>query len=308
MKVAVMGAGALGGYFGGRLAAAAHEVTLIARGAHLAAIRANGLRVLSPKGDLYLPDIAATDDPREVGPVDVVLFMVKNYGLEQAAKAIRPMLGPDTFVLTCQNGVSAPERLGAVIGADRVIPGVVRMPADIPEPGVVRHSAEFEIVTFGEPSAQVTPRVTALCHAFTEAGVNAMIPDNILHDLWAKVVMQATLASITTLLRLDIGPIRDAPATAQLFRDGMAETEAVGRAVLADLPEGLADKGWTFIQGFPPGMHASMLDDLWAGKPIEIDYLSGDVVRIGAEHGIPTPIHDVFYAALLPFRDGASNP
>lgn len=305
MKIVVMGAGALGGYFGGRLAAAGHEVTLIARGAHLAAIRENGLKVLSPKGDLHLPDIAATDDPAGVGPVDAVLFMVKNYGLEDAARATQPMLGPDTFVLTCQNGVSAPDRLGAVIGRDRVIPGVVRMPADIPEPGVVRHSAEFEIVTFGEASAQITPRVTVLRDVFTGAGVNAMIPDNILHDLWAKFIMQATLASMTTLLRLNIGPIRDTPETARLFRDGMAETEAVGRAVIPDLPEGLAEKGWTFIQGFPPGMHASMLDDLRGGKPIETDYLSGDVVRIGAEHGVPTPIHGVFHAALAPFRDGA---
>ena len=143
-----MGAGALGGYFGGRLAAAEHEVVLIARGAHLAAIQERGLKILSPRGDLHVAEIAATDDPRSVGPVDVIMFMVKNYDVEAAAEAIKPMIGPRTMVVTIQNGVSAPERVGAVIGIDRVVPGVARFPADVPAPGVVRHSAAFDEVRF----------------------------------------------------------------------------------------------------------------------------------------------------------------
>ncbi|MDI3336875.1 2-dehydropantoate 2-reductase [Defluviimonas aestuarii] len=305
MKIAVMGAGALGGYFGGRLAAAGHEVTLIARGAHLAAIQRNGLRILSPKGDLHLQGIGATDDPATVGPVDVILFMVKNYDLEHASQAIRPMLGRDTLVVTCQNGVSAPDRLAAAIGAARVVPGVVRMPADIREPGVVRHSAEAEMFTFGELDGRTSDRVTGLRDALVAAGVNAVIPDSIQHDLWAKFIVQASLASITTLTRLDIGPLREHPATKQLFLDSIQEAEQVGRAVVPDLPAGLVENSWAFLNKFPPTMHASMLDDLRRGKPLEIDYLGGDVVRLGAELGVATPIHAVFYSALLPFRDGA---
>lgn len=304
MKIAVMGAGALGGYFGGRLAAAGHDVSLIARGAHLAAIRERGLRILSPRGDLHLPAITATDDPGTVGPVDVVMFMLKNYDVEDGARAIAPMLGAATMVLTCQNGVSAYDRLGAVIGAERVVPGVARIPADVPEPGVINHSAMWDELSFGEVDGRVTPRVEAFRDALLEAGATAVIPENILHDLWQKFISQATLASLTTLTRLDIGPLRSNPDSRALFLAAMAETERVGRAVVPDLPEGLVEKAWKSLDKLPGTMHASMLDDLNAGKRLEVDYLSGDVVRLGGEHGVLTPIHEVFRSALQPFRDG----
>lgn len=305
MKIAVMGAGALGGYFGGRLAAAGHSVSLLARGAHLAALQKQGLRVLSPKGDLYLPDIHATDDPAKVGPADVILFMVKNYDVEAAAAAIGPMLGPDTMVITCQNGVSAPDRLAAVIGDGHVVAGVVRMPADISAPGVVRHSAANDMISFGELNGAASERCTRFRDVILAAGVRAVIPDNIRHDLWGKFIVQSALSSITALTRLDIGPLRDTPASRQLFQDAIAEAEAVGRAAMPDLPDGLAQEGWDFLEGFPPTMHASMLDDLLRGKPLEVDYLSGDVVRIGARYGVATPIHKVFWAALQPMKRGA---
>jgi len=306
MKIAVMGAGALGGYFGGRLAAEDHTVTLIARGAHLEAIKAQGLTIRSPHGDLHLPDIAATDAPAEAGPVDVVLFMVKNYDVEASAEAIRPMLGPQTMVVTCQNGISSPERLGAIVGAERVIPGVARIPADIPAPGVINHSATMDVLSFGEPDGTPSARVTALRDALNACvGVTAVVPDNILHDLWAKMISQSTLASLTTLTRLDLGPLRDNPDSRTLFLDAMHEAEAVGRAVVPDLPRGLVEAAWTRLGQLPDTMHASMLDDLRAGKRLEVDYLSGDVVRLGRKHGLPTPIHQVFWAALQPFKAGA---
>ncbi|MGR3322904.1 MAG: ketopantoate reductase family protein [Pseudooceanicola sp.] len=306
MKIAVMGAGALGGYFGGRLAAAGYEVTLIARGAHLAALRERGLRILSPRGDLHIPLIAATDDPATVGPVDVVMFMVKNYDVENGALAIAPMLGPETMVVTCQNGVSAHDRLGSVIGAGHVVPGVARMPAHVPEPGVINHSAMLDMLAFGEADGQVSPRVERFRDAIKAAGATVAVPDNILHDLWAKFVMQATFASATTLTRSDIGPLRSNTQTRAMMTAAMQETERVGRAILPDLPEGLSERAWDVLDNLPGTTHASMLDDLNGGKRLEVDYLSGDVVRLGREHGVPTPIHEVFWSMLQPLKDGPS--
>ncbi|MDU8910241.1 ketopantoate reductase family protein [Aestuariicoccus sp. MJ-SS9] len=304
MRIAVMGAGALGGYFGGRLAAAGNDVALIARGPHLAAIRERGLKIRSPRGDLHLPEMAATDDPATVGPVDVILFMVKNYDVESGARAIAPMLGAETMVITCQNGVSAHQRLGAVIGAGRVVPGVARIPADVPEPGVINHSAMWDGLSFGETDGRVTSRIVRFRDALREAGATAVVPENILHDLWQKFISQAALAGLTTLTRLDIGPLRSNPDSQALFLAAMHETERVGRAVVPDLPEGMVEIAWKNLDNLPDTMHASMLDDLNAGKRLEVDYLSGDVVRLGREHGVPTPIHEVFRAALQPFKNG----
>jgi len=307
MKIAVMGAGALGGYFGGRLAAAGHQVVLIARGAHLRALQKDGLRILSPKGDLYLPDIDATNDPGTIGRVDVVMFMVKNGDVEDAAHAIGPMIGPDTMVVTCQNGISAPDRLADIIGASHVVPGVARMPADIPSPGVIRHSAPQDILSFAERDGAVTTRCIAFRDALVAAGTTARMPENIVHDLWAKFIVQSALSSLTTLTRLDIGPLRDNAATRSLFLDAITEADAVGRAVIPDLPEGIVRTSWEFLQNFPPTMHASMLDDLNRGKPLEVDYLSGDVVAYGRRHGVPTPIHGLFHALLQPFAAGTAG-
>ncbi len=307
MKIAVMGAGALGGYFGGRLAQAGHEVWLIARGAHLAALKANGLTILSPRGDAHLPHIHATGDPAEVGPAEVILFMVKNGDVETAAEAIKPMIGPDTLIVTCQNGISAWERLGAIVGVQHVVPGVARIPGEIVEPGVIRHTAMFDRLIFGEPDGTTSQRCAALAMAMNDAGTTAIIPDNILHQLWSKFVGQSALASLTTLTGLDIGPLRDNPASRQLFYDATAEAYAVGKAAVPDLPEDTVAENWMFVENLPHDMHASMLDDLRRGKPLEHEYLSGDVVRIGQRLGIATPIHSVLYAALKPIADRLSE-
>ncbi len=305
MKFAVMGAGAMGGYFGGRLAAAGHDVTLIARGAHLAALQENGLTVISPKGDLHLPNISAVATPDEVGPVDVILFMVKNYDVADAGTAIRPMLGPDTFAVTCQNGVSAPDRLAEIIGADRVIPGVARIPGEVSAPGVIRHRADFDRLNFGEFNGGQSARTDALFAALVEAGCMPSQPENIRHDLWTKFVMQASFASITTLTRLDIGPLRQDPKSSALIIAAMEEAEEVARAVLPDLAENITQTVWPFInEVLPATSHASMLDDLNRGRRIENAYLSGDVVRFGRKHCIETPIHETFARALAPFENG----
>lgn len=303
MKIAVMGAGALGGYFGGRLAQAGHEVTLIARGAHLEALRRDGLTIRSPKGDAHLPGIAATGDPAEVGPVETVLFMVKNIDVEAAGAAIRPMLTEETMVVTCQNGVTAWERLGAVIGARHVVPGVARIPGHIAQPGTIAHTAPVDMLSFGEPAGGSSPRCERLAQALTEAGTTPVLHQEILVDLWTKFCGQSTLASFTTLTGLDLGPLRDTAESRALMRAAIEEAFAVARTVQPGMPDDTAETIWSFLESLPDHMHASMLDDLRNGKPLEHEYLGGDLVRLGARHGVPTPIHSVFYAALKPIAD-----
>lgn len=305
MKIAVMGAGALGGYFGGRLAQGGHEVTLIARGAHLEALRADGLHIKSRLGDAHIRDIRATGDPASLDPVDVVLFMVKNRDVETAAQAIGPLLHAGTMVMTCQNGVTAHERLGMVIGMDHVLPGVARIPASIPQPGHILHDSDFETLVFGELDGRESDRCARLAKALNESpGATGKVSTTILPDLWAKFCSQSTLASLTTLTGLDIGPLRDTPESAELFRAAIAEACDVARAAVPGFPDTALDQYWGFIQRLPATMHASMLDDLRAGKPLENEYLSGEVVRQGARLGVPTPIHAVLYAALKPIADG----
>lgn len=303
MKIAIMGAGALGGYFGAKLALAGHDVWFIARGAHLAAMQADGLRVISPKGDMRVDPVQATADPAEVGVADVVLFMVKNRDVESAGDQIKPMLGPSTMVVTCQNGVTAWERLGGIIGPDAVVPGVARIPGEVTEPGLITHTAPMDTLIFGEAGGGSSDRVEALRAALEEAGTTPMVPANIMHELWGKFCSQSSLASLTTLLQSDIGPIRDCAESAQLFKDAIREAEAVGRAIVPDLPDDMLERDWAFVSNLPPTMHASMLDDFRRGKPLEHEYLSGDVVRLGQRHGVPTPIHSVLYAALKPAAD-----
>ncbi len=306
MKVAVMGAGAMGGYFGARLSAAGHDVTLIARGAHLEALQKYGLRLISPKGDLHLPEIRAVATPEEAGAADVVLFMVKNHDVPAAGEAIRPIVGPETMVVTCQNGVSAPDRLAEVIGWDAVVPGVARMPGDIAEPGVIRHSASFDSLAFGEISGGQSMRTEKLHDALIGANVMAELPGHILHNLWTKFIMQATYASMSSLTRLDLGPLRQNPDSFALLRAAMEEALAVARAAVPDLPDNVIDAGWDHLKNvLPADSHASMLDDLTRGKPIENAFLSGDVVRIGRKHGVPTPIHETFARALAPYEAGS---
>lgn len=303
MKIAIMGAGALGGYFGARLQEAGHEVWFIARGAHLRAMQASGLTVISPRGDMTLPQVRATDDPAEVGPVDLVLFMVKNRDVEAAGQQITPMLTPDTMVVTCQNGISAWQRLAAVVGQKHVVPGVARIPGEITRPGVITHTAPLDILLFGEADGGISARCRRLQQALAEAGTSPQPLDNILHELWSKFCGQSVLASMTTLTGENIGPLRETAESRQVFRDAIAEAVQVGKAVVPDLPDDLLERNWHFVEMLPDHMHASMLDDLRNGKPLEHDYLSGDVVRLGREHGVPTPIHSVFYAALKPVAD-----
>jgi len=304
MKIAVMGAGALGGYFGGRLAAAGANVTFIARGAHLEALRSNGLKIESPLGDLHLPKVNATSDPADVGPVDTVLFLVKLYDTEEAARAIAPLLGPETSIVTFQNGVNSSERIGRIAREGRVIPGIAVIPADVRAPGIVRHSGPFARLVFGEPDGSDSSRCKDLLAALQKAGVDAEIAPNIEVRVWEKFIMLSTLSAITTLTRLNVGPIFADEACATLVERAVQETAAVGRKVCPALPENAAEKALAMLKGMPGHMHASMLDDLNRGKRLELNDLSGEVVRLGREHDIATPTHEMAWRALHPYVNG----
>jgi 2-dehydropantoate 2-reductase len=306
MKILVMGAGALGAYFGGRLQAAGHDVTLIARGAHLRALQEKGLRIESPAGDLVLPEVHASDDPAAGGTPDVVLFMVKNYDVEEAGRRLAPVLGPDTIVVTCQNGVSAPRRLAAIIGEARVHPGAVYMPADVREPGVVRHSGAFQRLVFGPFSGPPGATARAFAEAVRGAGPDCDLAPDIRAALWEKFVLLSSLSALTTVTRLDIGPVRNCPETRALLVRAVEEALAVGRADCPTLdPEAGARALDMMLERAAPNIHASMLDDLNRGRRIEVDDLSGEIVRLGRRHGIPTPVHDFALAVLKPYAPGA---
>ncbi|GMQ95775.1 MAG: 2-dehydropantoate 2-reductase [Gammaproteobacteria bacterium] len=304
MKIAVMGSGGVGGYFGARLAAADNDVSFIARGAHLEAIRGQGLRVQSPLGDVHIDPAAATDDPAEVGPVDVVLFATKLYDTESAGQQCRAFIGADTAVISLLNGVDSEERLGRILGAEHVVGGVARISAGIAEPGVIQHHARFAEIEFGEPDGRKSARLQAFLAAATEAKIDAQLSDDINTAIWQKFVMIASFSAVTTLTRLPAGPIRDNPRTWSLMQAAAHEAGAVARARGVGLAENAVDDVVKLMGALPDGMKASMLTDLERGKPLELEWLSGAVCRLGRETGVDTPVHRVVLAALSPFAAG----
>ena len=304
MKIAVMGAGAIGGYFGGRLAKAGFDVSFIARGAHLDVIRKNGLKVLSPLGDFTIHPATVTDDPAEVGPVDVILFMVKNYDTLRAAEQIRPLVGPDTAIIPFQNGVEARAMLSNVLGARHVLGGVAFIPASIQEPGVIKHNAELAKLVFGEFDKQITPRALSFLDALEKAGVTGEIPADISMVLWSKLMFLTSMSAINCITRQPVGLVQSDGETIALYMDAMREVAAVAAAHGVSLGEEAIANNMALAKSFPPNNKTSMFQDLEAGRRLEIDYLSGAVVRLGREKGIETPIHRMAWVAIKPWING----
>ncbi len=304
LKIAVMGAGAVGGYFGARLAAGGTDVAFIARGAHLRAIRENGLQVRSPLGDVTIDPAKATDDPGEVGPVDIVLLMVKLYDVAAAAERIRPMLEPGTGVVALQNGVDAPDILGNAIGRGHVLAGSVYIPAMIGEPGVIAHGGDFAKAVFGELDGDRSARAETLLRAFRDAGVDAEITDDVEATLWTKFVLLSAVSATNAITRGPTRPVLQDPDMRRMFTDALRETEAVARARGVTLDADIVARQLAMAEAFPADVKASLLQDLEAGKRLEVEYLSGTVSRLGAEHGVATPVHSTIYAALKPFMNG----
>jgi 2-dehydropantoate 2-reductase len=298
MRVAVMGTGGVGGYFGGRLAAAGEDVSFIARGAHLEAMRQRGLAICSALGDATIMPCRASDDPAAIGPVDIVIFTVKLYDTEAAAKAIRPLIAPDTGVVTFQNGIAGPEVLARKLGPERVVGGVAKIAAVIAEPGVIRHTGAMAELTFGELDGSASARVAALAAALEAAGVQHSVSGDIRREIWDKMVFLSTFAGLTSLLRLPIGPIRGDPETRGLLRDGLAEALAVARAADVDLPVDLVDEILARIDRLPFEMKSSMLQDLEGGRRLEFAWLSGTLARMGRDLGVATPVHALIATAL----------
>jgi 2-dehydropantoate 2-reductase len=299
-----MGAGGVGGYFGTRLAAAGNDVTFVARGTHLEAMRRSGLRLDSALGGLHLNPVKAVADARDVPAADAVLFAVKMRDTEAAAEPLRALVAGGATVFTFQNGVEGGIRIGGVVGRDKVVEGAARISAHIAEPGVLRQVGTFAELEFGEADGQLSNRVRAFHAACTAAGIAAKISDNIARTLWAKFVFLAPMSGLTALTRGPIGPVRAQPQTRALLEAAVAEAVALGVALKTGLvPEDVA-RTMAFLDGLPAAVTSSMCHDLLAGKPIELDGLSGAVVRLAEANGMAAPTHAFIAAALAPFVDG----
>jgi 2-dehydropantoate 2-reductase len=305
MRIAVVGAGGVGGAFGAALAKAGSDVTFLARGAHLAAMLKHGLRVLSPRGDLHLNPVQATDDPARIGRVDVVVFCVKLWDVERAADAIRPLVAGETAVIPLQNGIDASERLIPILGKDAVMGGVAQISATIADPGVIRQTGTFMRLVFGELDGRPSQRGAAFAALCQSAGFDALNSSQIIVALWEKFVLLATNSSVAALTRLPFGKLRSDPEVFALFEKGVAETAAVGRARGVALPADLEARLLESTRNFPPEMMPSMAVDLLRGNRLELPWLAGKVVALGRELAVPTPTFDVMYAALKPYAQGA---
>ena len=303
MRIAVMGAGGVGGCLGALLARDGNDVSLIARGAHLDAIRANGLRLKQDEAE-FTVDIPATSDPTEIGQVDLVLFTVKTYHNAAAIPAIRPLVGPDTAVLTLQNGVECHLLLASALGAGHALPGAYWTASSVESPGVIASVGPVPRLSFGEESGGITPRSEAIRDVLQSAGVDVELSPDPLQVIWSKFVVLSSIAGITSASRTRIREFIRDPRGLQLFTAAMREVDAVGRARGVNLPEGLVERQVEFIHGFPDFQN-SMHADFENGQPTELDALNGSVVRMARETGIPTPVNDFIYAVLLPLEHGA---
>ena len=305
MKIAIMGSGGVGGYFGARLSLAGNDVTFIARGAHLAAMRTAGLKVTSPLGDMHLAAPSVTGDPSAVGPVDVVLFGVKLWDTEVAAAAIQPLIGPGTAVISFQNGVVKDELLGAALGSEAVAGGVCYIAAHIAQPGVVAHVGQMARLVFGELDGRRSERITALHGACVAAGISADVSDDITRAIWEKFVFLVGLSATTTSTRHDIGAVRSNPQTRHLLERVMQEVADVGRASGVPLDADFVQDRMRFCDQLPATMKASMAHDLERGNRLEVPWLSGDVSRRGQALGVPTPANSAVSEILALQADGA---
>jgi 2-dehydropantoate 2-reductase len=306
MRIAVVGAGGVGGEFGAALAKAGADVTFIARGAHLAAMKSRGLKVQGGRGETHLVPTRATDNPAEIGPVDIVLFCVKLWDVESAGLAIKPLVGPDTAVIPLQNGIDAAERLIPILGPRAVMGGVAQISASIIAPGLIQQVGTFMRMIFGELDGRRSQRgedFLALCQ---KAGFDVTLSEQIVTDLWMKFILLACNASITALARQPIGKLRDDPDVRPMMIAAFRETIDVGRAKGVALPADALEKILDFVGHAPPAMKASMALDLDRGNRLELPWLGGKVVELGRNLNVPTPTHSMMYAMLKAYITGKS--
>ncbi len=302
MRIVVFGAGGVGGYFGGRLAQAGEDVTFIARGTQLHALRSLGLRVDSILGDFVIKPAQATDDPRQVGIVDVILVTVKSWQVREAAESIRPMIGPETCVVSLQNGVEAPEQLTSVLGAAPVVGGVCAIVSFIEAPGHIRHTAAVPFIKFGEIDNRPSSRLEFLRQAFLRAGVTAEIPSDIRVALWMKFLTITPCSGIGALTHAPIGIWWRLPETRQMAEQAMREVLTVAQARGISLPADALQRTIAHLDSVQPDATVSMQRDILTGRPSELDAQIGAVVRLGQASEVATPLHTFIYGSLLPLE------
>lgn len=305
MKIAMMGSGGVGGFFGGRLAHAGYDVSFIARGAHLAAMRTHGLLIENePQGDIHIPAPRATDDPATLGKVDLVIISVKLWDSDAAAQLIKPLVGPDTAVLSLQNGVIKDDILRATFGAEAVMGGVGYVATHVSRPGVIHQVGTMQRIVIGEYDGRKSERAQALHEALQHAGVNAELSADVRRAIWEKYVFLVGLSATSTTMRLPLGPIRGNAQSRGFLLQLMREVVAVGRAHGVALPEDFADDRLAFADTLPEDMTSSMHHDLQNNRALEVNWLSGGVVKLGKEKGVPTPANSAVCDILALYAGG----
>lgn len=308
MKIAIMAAGAVGAYYGARMAAAGHDVFFIARGANLEAIKRNGLKLESVHGDLHLPKVNVTDDPATVGPVDIVLFAVKLWDTETAAEKARPLVGPNTRVITLQNGIDSVERVAPILGNDQTVGGATYIATVIGSPGVIKHTSQFAKMRFGRADKKADARLQAFVDAGKAAKLDIDISPDIERERWEKFVFLTAMAGSTAALRSPIGPIAADPELRGFFRQLMEEAVAVAKAKGVALdPAYIEERLASLSNQIEPGMKASMAHDLERGNRLELDWLAGKVRQLGRALNIATPASDTVYTVLKLHRMGSAR-
>jgi 2-dehydropantoate 2-reductase len=307
VRIAVMGSGGVGGYFGGRLAHAGADVHFIARGAHLAAMRESGLRIEGGPRPIHLSKLSVTDDPATIGTADIVMFCVKLWDTESAARSLLPLMGPHTGVISFQNGVQKDDMLQPIFGNAAMMGGVAYVGTAISRPGVIAQTGALQRLVLGEYDGRRSPRLDALYAACRRAGIDVEISDDIRRSIWEKFVVLVAMSGATTAMRRTIGPIRSHPLTREFLLDLAREVVAVGRARGVNLPADYTEQRIAFFDQWPPEMTTSMHHDLQAGKPLELQWLAGGVADLGMHAGVPTPMNRAVRDILLLHAGGANS-
>lgn len=305
MKIVMMGSGGVGGFFGGRLAKAGCDVRFVARGRHLEALRRDGLTIENePQGNIHVPDVRVSDDPASVGPADLVIISVKLWDTEDAARQVAPIVGAGTAVLSLQNGVVKDEILRRFFPPAQIMGGVCYVASHISRPGVIHQTGTMQRIVVGEHDGRETPRARELHAALAASGVKAELSADVRRAIWEKFVFLAALSGATTATRRPLGDIRSNPRTRAFFHDLMREVVAVGRAHGVSLPEDYADDRLAFADTLPHDMTSSMHHDLERGNRIEVEWLAGAVVQLGAARGVPTPANRAVWDILVLHEHG----
>jgi 2-dehydropantoate 2-reductase len=305
MKIVMMGSGGIGGYYGARLAQAGNEVVFVARGAHAEAMRRNGLRIESDLGPALIQPATVVADPREAGRADLVVIAVKLWDTETAARAVAPIVGPDTAVVSLQNGIDKDETIAACVGRAAVLGGLTYIGVTVSAPGVITQAGVIQRIVIGELDGALSPRAAAIGAAMRAAGFDAEVTADIRRASWGKFVFLAAHSATTAATRQPIGRVREHPATRELLLDAMREGMALAAAEGVGLGDDFLQQRMAFADSMAPESRASMAHDLLRGNRLELDWLSGTIVRRAKAHGLATPVHRTLYAVLALFADGS---